>query len=182
MLPEFSEFPKIYRLSRECVITEKIDGTNASIYIEEDGTFTAGSRTRWITPQDDNFGFARWAEEHKVELMSLGPGQHFGEWWGVKIQRGYNLKEKRFSLINTSRWEDPSTRPLCCGVVPVMYKGLFTTEAVERCLDTLRVNGSLASPGFMKPEGIVVYHIAGNVAFKKTLEKDEEHKSQRKRE
>jgi hypothetical protein len=28
---EFAGFPKIARLSRECVITEKIDGTNAQI-------------------------------------------------------------------------------------------------------------------------------------------------------
>ena len=33
--PEFIEFPKMARLSRECVITEKIDGTNAQIFIEE---------------------------------------------------------------------------------------------------------------------------------------------------
>lgn len=34
MPPEFKEFPKMGRLSRECVVTEKIDGTNAQIYIE----------------------------------------------------------------------------------------------------------------------------------------------------
>jgi len=78
---EFKEFPKIARLSRECVVTEKLDGTNAQIYIGEDGEFLVGSRTRWITPDDDNYGFARWAYERKDELMKLGKGQHFGEWW-----------------------------------------------------------------------------------------------------
>ncbi len=34
---EFKEFPKIARLTRDCIITEKIDGTNASIYISENG-------------------------------------------------------------------------------------------------------------------------------------------------
>ncbi len=61
---EFEGFGKIARLSRECVITEKIDGTNAQICITEDGQFLTGSRTRWITPEDDNFGFsksANWA-------------------------------------------------------------------------------------------------------------------------
>lgn len=56
---EFVPFQKIGRLSRGCTITEKIDGTNASIYIGEDGEFLTGSRTRWITPEDDNYGFAR---------------------------------------------------------------------------------------------------------------------------
>ena len=34
---EFREFPKIARLSREVIISEKIDGTNAQILITEDG-------------------------------------------------------------------------------------------------------------------------------------------------
>ena len=66
-MSEFMEFPKIARLSRACTITEKIDGTNASVFIGENGTFLCGSRTRWITPEDDNFGFARWAHDHKEE-------------------------------------------------------------------------------------------------------------------
>lgn len=39
-------------------LTEKIDGTNAQVYIADDGRVVAGSRTRWISPEDDNFGFA----------------------------------------------------------------------------------------------------------------------------
>ena len=110
-MSDFVAFPKIPRLSRRCVITEKIDGTNACIFIGEDGEFLVGSRTRWITPENDNHGFARWAYEHKDELLGLGPGRHFGEWWGQGIQRGYGLKEKRFSLFNTSRWMDDAVRP-----------------------------------------------------------------------
>ena len=56
---EFQDFPKMARLSREIIITEKIDGTNAQILITENGDFLTGSRTRWITPQDDNFGFLK---------------------------------------------------------------------------------------------------------------------------
>src|SRR5690606_13561404 len=109
----FTEFPKIPRLNRNIIVTEKIDGTNASIFIGEDGEFLVGSRTRWITPEKDNFGFAAWAHENRDELMKLGPGHHFGEWWGRGIQRGYGLNERRFSLFNTSRWT-PETLPACC--------------------------------------------------------------------
>lgn len=176
---EFKSFPKIPRLSRECIITEKIDGTNASIYIGEDGEFLVGSRKQWITPENDNYGFAKWAYEHKEELMRLGPGHHFGEWWGSGIQRGYGLQkgEKRFSLFNTSRWVENPDRPNCCNVVPVLYQGLFSTNIVDSCLDILARNGSFASPGFMQPEGVVIYHVAGNCSFKKTIEKDCEAKS-----
>ena len=77
---EHQEFPKMARLSREVIITEKIDGTNAQIFISEEGIILAGSRTRWITTQDDNFGFAKWVEENKEELLKLGAGRHFGAW------------------------------------------------------------------------------------------------------
>ena len=93
---DFKEFPKMARWSREVIITEKIDGSNASIYIGENDEFLTGSRTRWINPDDDNFGFSRWAHENKEELLKLGSGIHFGEWWGCGIQRKYGLSEKRF--------------------------------------------------------------------------------------
>ena len=85
----FIGFPKIARLNRQVIVTEKIDGTNAQIRITEDGQFLVGSRSRWITPDNDNHGFAKWAYAHKDSLMELGVGSHFGEWWGSGIQRGY---------------------------------------------------------------------------------------------
>jgi hypothetical protein len=169
---DFVGFPKMARLSRECIITEKIDGTNACIYIGEDGEFLVGSRTRWITPEDDNYGFAKWAYANKEELMKLGPGQHFGEWWGQGIQRKYGLTEKRFSLFNVSRWTE-LTKPACCHVVPVLYRGIFHTYEATDCLARLSLHGSVAAPGFMKPEGVVIYHVAAKVGFKKTLENDD---------
>ncbi len=175
-MTEFESFQKIARLSRECTITEKIDGTNACIYIGEDGEFLTGSRTRWITPEDDNFGFSKWAHENKDDLLRLGVGRHFGEWWGAGIQRKYGINEKRFSLFNVSKWADPNVRPKCCGVVPVLFNGLFSTMETDTALHLLKSAGSYAAPGFMKPEGIIIYHHAANLYFKKTLDKDEEWK------
>lgn len=177
MTPEFTPFPKMARLSRECVITEKIDGTNAQVFIEDDGTtMHFGSRTRWlIAGQDDNFGFAKWCEEHRDELLTLGPGHHFGEWWGASIQRRYGLTERRFSLFNVTRWTD-DVRPACCSVVPLLYRGTFHTNEVEAALLKLQNEGSYAAPGFMQPEGIVVFHVAAGIGFKKTIERDEQPK------
>lgn len=173
---EFQPFNKIARLTRDCTITEKIDGTNGCIYIGENGEFMVGSRTRWITPEDDNFGFAAWAYENRDELMKLGVGRHFGEWWGAGIQRKYDQETKRFSLFNTHKWSDPSVRPQCCDVVPVLYVGPFETNEAERTISVLRSSGSVAAPGFMNPEGIIIYHHAAGLYFKKTLEKDAEWK------
>ncbi len=178
MNEEFVGFGKIARLNREIVVTEKIDGTNGCIYITEDKQFFVGSRTRWIQPINDNYGFAKWAYEHKDELIAeLGVGRHFGEWWGQGINRNYGLKEKRFSLFNVHKWGDDNIRPKCCSVVPVL--GVFDTfdnRFIKHCLEYLQLEGSHAAPGFMKPEGIVVYHTHGNVMFKVTLENDDKPK------
>lgn len=198
MNQEFRPFRKIARLSRDVVVTEKIDGTNASIFIGEDGEMLFGSRTRWITPQDDNYGFAAWCMEHKDELLTLGPGHHFGEWWGRGINRNYGLDERKFSLFNVHRWylhgQEPvvtpnkdqkavphvqDVLPECVGLVPLLWRGTFDTSDIDLVIDELREHGSLAAQGFMNPEGVVVYHTASNTMFKKTIEKDHEWKGKK---
>lgn len=190
-MAEFQEFPKMARWSRDIIVTEKIDGTNAAVLIEaleghaaegaiwqRDGiAIYAQSRSRFITPEDDNYGFARWVVEHAEDLCGLGIGRHFGEWWGCGVQRGYGLKEKRFSLFNVSRWSDDSARPACCHVVPTLYSGPNCPGVMEEYIALLAAHGSSAAPGFMNPEGVVMFHVAGNVGFKKTILKDEVPKS-----
>ena len=141
---EFKPWPKIPRVeNRKEYYTEKIDGTNAC-------NIGCQSRTRIITPEDDNFGFARWAYEHKEELLKLGEGYHFGEWWGLGIQRGYNQIEKKFSLFNTHR--EAASLPACVSQVPAIH-----ANSVEEAKEILIKNGSLAAPGFKNVEGVVVF-------------------------
>jgi hypothetical protein len=191
--PEFHEFKKIPRLSREIIITEKIDGTNGLIYINENLDIFAGSRNKWLDDHHDNFGFWHWAMQNKEELKELGSGYHYGEWWGNGIQRNYGLKEKRFSIFNVGKWlkeDDDNARvlielkdkeqfcPRCCYVVPILYTGIFDTTVIEGQLNILKYYGSKASPGFMNPEGVVIYHIKGNIYFKKTILNDEKPKNE----
>jgi len=194
--PEFKSFAKIARLSREIVITEKIDGTNGLIYIDEQNNIFAGSRNRWLWGSiqeeihNDNHGFAAWVKENQKKLLQLGPGYHYGEWAGQGIQRNYGLKEKRFYLFNINKWWDRERNgelkegatqeycPSCCYVIPILYKGVFNTEAIENVLNNLKKEGSVAVPGFMKPEGIVIFHKASKQLFKKTILNDEKPKNQ----
>ena len=191
MTNDFIPFRKIPRLSREIVITEKIDGTNAQICIPAanaepvtDGfpvyidhatgaMLYAGSRNRWLSREADNFGFAKWCADNCGELMKLGPGRHYGEWWGLGIQRGYGLNERRFSLFHA---HGIAAKPDCVSVVPVLYQGDFDTHWIDRAIESLERDGSYAAPGFMDPEGIVIYHSAANVLFKKTLKDDKKPK------
>lgn len=185
---EFHGFGKIARFDREIIITEKIDGTNAQVYLTYDDpqagdscvarvltevgplAIYAGSRNRWITQFDDNYGFAEWVAANALQLAQLGPGRHFGEWWGRGIQRGYGVTGRYFSLFNTSRWAHEV--PTCCKVVPVLYQGNFTQENIEWAIGRLIGEGSVAAPGFENPEGVVIYHTASNTLFKKTIGND----------
>lgn len=142
-----------------------------------------GSRNRWITPQSDNAGFAGWVFRNVDVLKHLGVGRHFGEYWGASIQRRYGLGHKRFSLFDADRWGwlnevTPEQNPLAglVGVVPVLYKGPFSTEIIEGIIDDLRTNGSHAAPGFMDPEGVVIFHTASGHLYKKTCKNDEQRK------
>lgn len=191
--PTFVPWPKIPRLNRDIVVTEKIDGTNAAVGILDDGTVYAQSRKKLITTEADNAGFARWVEDNTAALRDgLGPGLHFGEWWGAKIGRRYGLEGKRFSLFNTSRWGElfayhdgggyadvevvGDLHDVGVRSVPVIYEGPFSEYAIKGALATLEVNGSLAAPGFMDPEGIIVFHTAANSCFKVTIKDDEKPK------
>jgi RNA ligase len=159
-------------------------GTLINVAPDETYCVYAQSRNRLIDPKHDNHGFAKWVWDNAEDLVTtLGEGIHYGEWWGSGIQRGYGLAkgEKRFSLFNVKRWEflnDPTVHGfpgMYC--VPVIYRGPFSTLAVDVEIESLRITGSLAAPGYMNPEGIVVYHTAANSMFKVTLDNDEKPKS-----
>lgn len=173
-MSEFKEFSKIARLTRDCIITEKIDGTNAQITIVNGLIESVGSRKRFINLQSDNFGFAAWVEQNKAELVKLGDGTHYGEWWGLGIQRNYGIFERRFSLFRAPK--NMVEKPACVSFVPVLFEGLFDSHNIEMTMANLKLNGSSAAPGFMNPEGIVIFHKAAGVLFKKTFEGDEKGK------
>lgn len=199
---EFTAWPKTARLSRETmVITEKIDGTNAAVgiksalngdipeadistivYSGEQGIpyiVYAQSRTRIITPDKDNYGFAGWVYRNAGGLVDvLGEGLHFGEWWGAGIQRRYGLTEKRFSLFNTARHTPESlhldvTKPSVdqLDVVPVLYVGPFDIAKAKLILKGLE-GDSVAAPGFPNPEGICIYLPLVGKVYKMTFEND----------
>lgn len=203
MSVKFQEWPKIPRYRRECAVTEKLDGTSSCVVwapaneenngdtniiitrdlTDQHGTpigshhLLAQSRQRFIVParikaKSDNYSFAQWVDQHVDELTKLGPGYHFGEWWGYGIQRGYGMSEKHFSLFNVSRWgEGKQGRPACCDVVPLI--GYMTPDKIDCEVEMLREKGSLAAPGYMRPEGLIIWHSQSKNYYKVLLENDD---------
>lgn len=167
---DFKSFDKILHIGKLYMsITQKIHGSNAQIYIQKitDDTFEqetlhkgynvrAGSRTRWLTPDDDNYGFCKWVRENGEELvMTLGEGRHYGEWAGPGINSGEGLKEKTLCLFNWRRWIGKDL-PERVTTVPMLYKGAISLDAINDAMDRLKEQGSMLVPGYMKPEGVVI--------------------------
>lgn len=174
-MSEFREFEKISRFYEQTIcVTEKIDGTNGLVWISEDLSIVrAGSRTRWISTTDDNYGFARFVDENAEDLKRLGPGYHYGEWWGQGIQRKYSMPRKVFSLFNVHKWSDASLRPPCCDVVPTLYAGEINPEIIHRFSKPLNISAAAQKYNieFDKPEGVILYFTKGSVYFKAPNEK-----------
>lgn len=66
----------------ECFVFPKIDGTNASIWLEN-GEIQAGSRTRHLSIEKDNAGFLDWVlkQENLLNYLKKNPTHRlFGEW------------------------------------------------------------------------------------------------------
>ena len=66
----------------ECYIFPKIDGTNASVWLD-DGKLQAGSRRRHLTLDNDNAGFYQWVSQQQsiIDYLKANPTHRlFGEW------------------------------------------------------------------------------------------------------
>ena len=177
-MADYVKYPKIPRLVKDVIVTEKIDGTNAQVCFLPDGqggsVMTAGSRNRELVSIDfpgtelqqvrwhgnDNYNFGQWVVDNCSDLRKLGYGNHYGEWWGLGIQRGYNMKEKVFSLFKPVK-----NQPDCCRQVPVLAT-IQGFDGINSVIQDLKENGSEASPGFMDPEGVIAFHCGAGQLFK----------------
>ncbi len=164
---EFKAWGKMTRINPLLVtITEKMDGTNACIIIENGEVVGAQSRTKLITEENDNYGFAKWVGRNKEALAGLGDGHHFGEWAGLGIQSNpHNLECKKFFLFNTYRWGQDN-QPSVCEVVKVLYEGNLTEELIPKLLVELEQYSK--QTGY-KAEGIVCYNHAHQSYTKHTI-------------
>ncbi len=179
---EFKPWGKIPRFDDVRMrITQKMHGTNAQIVIENDVDagvmrIKAGSRTRYLTQENDNYGFARFVHDNAEDLIEiLNEGTHYGEWCGPGINSGEGLKEKTLFLFNVPKFrhfiEHREHPQVSC--VPILYEGPFSTDIIDQVFKWLKREGSHAvEPGtFDRVEGIVI-EVAGK-RFKKVFDVDD---------
>lgn len=126
--PEFSKWPKIFQfhnVMKEIVGNSainkfvdglkgsvtyrgkvKLHGTNAAIMLHN-GEMFVQKRTDFITPDNDNAGFAKWAYANKDWLLRFNPSDWptkviHGEWCGSGVQKGdaiSNIGRKVFVIF-----------------------------------------------------------------------------------
>lgn len=67
----------------KCHIFPKLDGTNTSVWLDENGNIAAGSRNRQLTDEEDHHGFLNWAQQNLNfrKFLDKNPGTRlYGEW------------------------------------------------------------------------------------------------------
>jgi len=124
--PEIQQFRNTIKLVREraehdgvplptltFVGSVKLHGTNSSVVFPPDGDFYVQSRTKIITPEKDNAGFAAWVHDNIDLFKHLDKSGYvvYGEWCGQGIQKGVAISQvpKQFIVfairsLNTGRW------------------------------------------------------------------------------
>jgi hypothetical protein len=69
----------------------KLHGTNGGVRVHADGTVVAQSRSRDLSTDEDNAGFAAWVESTRNAWAAFAPAEgfniFFGEWAGKGIQQ-----------------------------------------------------------------------------------------------
>ena len=115
----WAEYHNVQPRKRRFLGTVKLHGTNAGISLTPDGDLLFRSRSRVITPDDDNHGFAKaMASSHDEIRQMLSPfagdemATVFGEWCGSGIQSnvGISALEKMFVIFALrvgGEWKPP---------------------------------------------------------------------------
>lgn len=173
----FVEFNKIENFDKlTMVITQKIHGTCAQILIKKtdlgEFIFKVGSKNRWLSEENDNYGFCAWCNKNKEILIEfLGEGRHYGEWCGPGINSGEGLKERTLVLFawynNTKEIPLPNIK-----FVPVLQeRTYFSVLKISDVMYDLKENGSRLVEGYMNPEGVVID--IGGLKYKKVFTPEE---------
>lgn len=169
----FKKWPKIARYTKPMRghITEKMDGSNACIIVQDGKVVGCQSRKRIITPDEDNFGFARWVYNNANYLKGLGDGYHYGEWCGPKINGNrHNLDMNTFFLFSWYREEELGRPVDNLEYVRLLHEGDIDPDTVTTAMEDLLF---ISAHEDYIPEGIVIYYSDYKFHLKHTYENPE---------
>lgn len=166
---EFRKYEKIHRLGKEetdgildgtCIIQEKLDGANASVWAAEDGIHV-GSRSRDLTKAGDGFrGLGEYVSRHEGinKLLSQRPEYRlYGEWLVRHTLPYPEDKYERFYLFdihNGEEYLDPKEVETVAKEYGIDHAEIFGVHVkpTEELIKELCGRSALADEG----EGVVI--------------------------
>lgn len=173
---EFKQYQHIERLGTDevdgltlgaCMVFPKIDGTNASIWLKDDGSIGFGSRKRELSLDNDNAGFmAAMLEDESIrKFFDRRPGHRlYGEWLVPHSLKTYEDGAWRKFYVFDIRDENEAYVPydeyklILDGIgmeyIPPIYSTTDPTD--EQLYGMLEHNTFLVQDGLGKGEGIVI--------------------------
>lgn len=160
----------------ECYIFPKIDGTNASVWLHDNGSIQAGSRRRVLSIDNDNAGFFEWVQkqENIINYLKANPKHRlFGEWLVPHALKTYRDDAWRrfyvFDVVEDIEEDLPSGekfkylhyndyKPILddFGVDYIPYIAKIKNGSYEQFINQLIHNVFLIKDGKGTGEGIVV--------------------------
>ena len=151
-------------------IFPKIDGTNASVWINNKGEIQAGSRKRHLTLDDDNAGFYAWVKEQSnlLEYLQENPKHRlYGEWLVPHSLKTYKKDAWRnFYVFDVATDKDDKVKYLpydeykplleAKGINFIAPISIITNASYEQLVNQLMKNVFLIEDGKGVGEGIVI--------------------------
>ena len=181
------KYAMAFKAGEHITITEKIDGANASIAANEDGTLTCFSRRQELSAENGLQGFYNYVQTLDPTIISATLGTRyifFGEWL-VKHTIVYpESRLKQFYVFDVwdteieqyLPWEQTKQMAEFCGLkmVPLFYDGPFTSwEDIYKFVGKTEMDGSPTGEGIViKSQDRLDNKFSGTPAYVKIVAKE----------
>jgi hypothetical protein len=172
---QFLKYPHIERFGNsevsdiefgDCYVFPKIDGTNASLWIGDDGQLCAGSRNRELSLDNDNAGFMNWAikdEKIKKHFEANPKTRLYGEWLVPHSLKTYrNDAWRKFYVFDVMYKDEFMSYDMYkstldyLGIDYIAPLAIIKNGTYEQFIDQLAKNVFLIEDGKGAGEGIVL--------------------------
>lgn len=154
----------------EVFVFPKLDGTNASLWVNDLGFLQGGSRRRHLSIDVDNAGFFNWASDQaKFEIFfeSYPDLRLYGEWLVTHTFKNYREDAKRkFYIFDVCYYEDgekkympyvkyqPLMEEFKIDYIPAIC--IFENPSIDQMYASLEKNNFLVIDGMGIGEGVVL--------------------------
>ena len=181
------KYAMAFKAGEHITITEKIDGANASIAANENGTLSCFSRRQELSTENGLQGFYNYVQTLDPTIISATLGTRyifFGEWL-VKHTIVYpESRLKQFYVFDVwdteieqyLPWEQTKQMAEFCGLkmVPLFYDGPFTSwEDIYKFVGKTEMDGSPTGEGIViKSQDRLDNKFSGTPAYVKIVAKE----------